>query len=93
MLGGYPDQIQGDMMLECAMVGAGLYCGDAKAFEDPRVPELCREAREWRLLFQVPSCGAAAMMWGDEGCLYFWIRENDLRAQRFERCWMMLQCG
>jgi uncharacterized protein YwqG len=38
LLGGYPDQIQGDMMLECALVSAGLYCGDATAYQDARLP-------------------------------------------------------
>jgi hypothetical protein len=27
---GFPDQVQGDMRQECAMVTAGLYCGDNK---------------------------------------------------------------
>lgn len=31
LLGGYPDQIQGDMMVECELVGNGLYCGDGSA--------------------------------------------------------------
>lgn len=89
----YPDQIQGDMMVECAMVSAGLYCGDATAYEDPRRPLFRKQACEWRLLLQVPSAESAGMMWGDAGCLYYWIREDDLRARRFERSWMILQCG
>jgi uncharacterized protein YwqG len=93
LLGGYPDQIQGDMMLECALVSAGLYCGDSTAYHDPRIPTFREEARNWRLLLQVPSAEPAGMMWGDVGCLYFWIRDNDLRAGRFERTWMILQCG
>lgn len=93
LLGGYPDQIQGEMTLECAMVAAGLYCGDDKAYQDPRMPELRRRAREWRLLLQVASLDEAGMMWGDAGCLYYWIHEDDLRARRFERAWMILQCS
>jgi uncharacterized protein YwqG len=93
LLGGYPDQIQGDMMLECALVAAGLYCGDATAYRDPRLPVFRKHAREWRLLLQVPSAEEAGMMWGDLGCLYYWIREDDLKARRFDRSWMILQCG
>ncbi|HSF20173.1 MAG TPA: YwqG family protein [Vicinamibacteria bacterium] len=93
LLGGHPDQIQGDMMLECALVSAGLYCGDATAYEDPRLPEIRKSAPDWRLLMQVPSAEEAGMMWGDLGCLYYWIREEDLRARRFDRCWMILQCS
>jgi uncharacterized protein YwqG len=93
LLGGYPDQIQGDMMVECALVAAGLYCGDSTAYHDPRLPTFRKQARDWRLLLQVPSAESAGMMWGDVGCLYYWIREDDLRARRFERAWMILQCG
>ena len=92
LLGGHPDQIQGDMSLECALVSAGLYCGDATAYEDPRLPIFRQHARDWRLLMQVPSVEQAGMMWGDLGCLYFWIREEDLRSRRFDRSWMILQC-
>jgi len=92
LLGGYPDQIQGDMTLECALVAAGLYCGDATAYQDPRLPAFRRDALDWRLLLQVPSVDAAGMMWGDAGLLYYWIRDEDLRARRFDRSWLILQC-
>lgn len=93
LVGGHPDQIQGDMTIECALVSAGLYCGDASAYQDPRLPQLQREALDWRLLVQVPSADDVGMMWGDAGCLYFWIREHDLRAANFSESWMILQCG
>lgn len=93
VLGGHPDQIQGDMTLDCALVAAGLYCGDGTAFKDPRLPSFRREARKWRLLLQVPSVEPAGMMWGDAGSLYYWIHEDDLRARRFDRAWMILQCS
>ena len=92
LLGGYPDQIQNDMTLQCALVAAGLYCGDATGYQDPRLPAFRRDALDWRLLLQVPSVDAAGMMWGDVGYLYYWIREDDLRARRFDRAWMILQC-
>jgi uncharacterized protein YwqG len=31
-------------------------------------------------------------MWGDAGILYFWIREEDARAGRFDQAWAVLQC-
>ena len=92
LLGGYPDQIQNDMTLQCALVAAGLYCGDATGYQDPRLPAFRRDALDWRLLLQVPSVDAADMMWGDVGYLYYWIREDDLGARRFDRAWMILQC-
>lgn len=93
LLGGYPDQIQGDMMLQCALVSAGLDSGDSRAYKDPRLPWFREEARNWRLLLQVPSVEEAGMMWGDVGCLYYWIHDEDLSARRFDRSWMILQSG
>ena len=57
-----------------------------------RAKKLEAGARDWRLLFQVESDGNAKMMWGDAGRLYFWIRDEDLRAARFYRTWLVFQC-
>jgi len=32
-------------------------------------------------------------MWGDLGRIYYWIRDDDLAARRFDRSWLVLQCG
>jgi uncharacterized protein YwqG len=31
-------------------------------------------------------------MWGDGGRLYFWIREQDLAVNNFDKTWLVLQC-
>jgi len=92
ILGGYPDQIQDDMTLDCELISAGMNVEDASVYEHPRVPELRQKAHEWRLLIQIPSSEERGMMWGDMGCLYFWIREEDLKARRFDSSWMVMQC-
>lgn len=89
---GHPDQVQEDMQEECALVTGGLYCGDGPPIADPRHRLLARRAPEWRLLLQVGSEEAAGMMWGDLGNLYYWIRHEDLAADRFDRSWTILQC-
>ncbi len=94
LLGGHPDQVQGDMMRECATVaGGGLYAGAPSDDLTARRPEFEQRSRDWRLLLQVPSSDDAGMMWGDMGCLYYCIRDEDLRIGRFDRLWMILQCG
>lgn len=89
---GHPDPIQGDMQLEAQLASHGLYCGNASGYRDPRAEELRETATEWRLLLQIDSDDEAAMMWGDVGRLYYWIRRDDLARGFFDRVWMILQC-
>jgi uncharacterized protein YwqG len=91
---GYPSPVQGnDMDLECQLVSHGLYCGDPSGYQDPRAEELKAGRRDWVLLLQLDSDDDAGMMWGDCGMLYFWIRKEDLKEGRFDKCWMILQCS
>lgn len=91
---GHADVIQGDMQLEAQLVTNGLYCGDSTGYQDARAQELERGADEWRLLFQLGSDeDELGVMWGDVGRLYFWIRDADLRAARFDAIWLILQCA
>ena len=90
---GHPDPVQGEMQLECQLASNGVFVGGPEGYRDARVLDLGPGADDWRLLLQVDSDDAADMMWGDAGRIYFWIRDQDLRAGRFERCWVILQCG
>lgn len=90
---GYPDQIQGDMQLECQLASNGLYCGDGTGYEDPRRKELEPDSVNWQLLFQLDSEEEnAGMCWGDVGRVYFWIYQKELINKDFDKTWMILQC-
>jgi uncharacterized protein YwqG len=89
---GLPEPVQSAMELECQLATNGIDCGIFVRHADPRVVELAAKKHEWRLLLQVDSDPSAGMMWGDAGRLYFWIRDEDLRERRFERCWTIMQC-
>ena len=92
-LAGYPTPIQNDdMESESQLASNGIDLGDSGAGSTPRALALRDGSSEWRLLFQVDSDDAADMMWGDVGTIYFWIRESDARARRFDACWLILQC-
>jgi hypothetical protein len=82
---GHEDAIQGDMTrrMEYDAAGADL---------DTVRPDLEARAAGWRLLLQVDSDRRLGVMWGDLGRLYFWIREEDLRAARFDDVRVQMQC-
>jgi uncharacterized protein YwqG len=90
---GHSNNIQGGMEYECELVSNGFYCGDATAYEDPKAQTLKDNSGNWNLLLQIDSneeeCG---MMWGDSGRLYFWIKDADLKEEKFENSWLILQC-
>jgi len=91
--GGHPQEIQGDMRLECQLVTNGIYCGDPSGYLDPRRSALEHGAADWHLLLQVDSDEARlGWMWGDAGRVYFWARRQDIEASNFEGSWAILQC-
>lgn len=90
-VGGYPLPVQGDdMEVQCQSVTEGLYLGDRGGSK--KLERMSSSADDWRLLLQLDTDNDAGMMWGDTGVLYFWIREQDARAQDFSRVWVILQC-
>ena len=90
---GNPDQIQDDMMLQCQLASNGIFCGDDSESNNPRVEELKKGMKDWRLLLQIDSDENCDMMWGDVGRIYFWIKTEDLKNRNFDKVWMVLQCG
>lgn len=90
---GWPIQIQNDMRLECQLASHGIDCG-AGPYGHDDARELEAGAGDWMLLLQVDSEEEGpGWMWGDAGCVYFWIRRQDLVARRFEDVWAILQCS
>ena len=62
--------------------------------------DIRKEAEEtaydkWRLLLQLDTveCGDFCLMFGDCGHIYFYITKEDLKAKRFDKVWLILQCG
>jgi uncharacterized protein YwqG len=88
---GYSANLQGDMQLEAQLVTHGINCGGPEGYRSAQAKALEAGADDWRLLLQIDSDRTANLTWGDAGMLYFWIRQEDLRARAFERVWMELQ--
>ncbi len=90
---GHADPIQGGMELECEYVTSGINCGTPDGYREAKRRGLDKNAGRWNLLMQVDSNEELGMMWGDLGRLYLWIADEDLAARRFEKSWLILQCG
>lgn len=90
-IGGFPDPIQNfDMEIECELAANGI---DSSEIEetDPRVAPLQEPAKRWRLLLQMDSDEKINAGFGDEGRLYFWIREEDAKNRNFDNVRVILQ--
>jgi uncharacterized protein YwqG len=92
-LGGYPAPIQNDEMgYSCELAFHGFGGGTGKKVTADEIARFRESGDCWRLLLQLDSDEEAGFCWGDVGKLYFWIREDDLRAHNFDDVWVQLQC-
>jgi uncharacterized protein YwqG len=88
---GYPDAIQSEMEQSCELLYYELN-EESIDKNDPGIQQIFKDAVRWKLLMQFTSNDMVDMMWGDEGKLYFFIRDNDLKNKNFLHVWMKLQC-
>ena len=85
------------MFAECELVTQGYYLGSGwhKVPKDVRKKAEETACDKWRLLLQLDTveCGDFYLMFGDAGHIYFYITKEDLEAKRFDKVWLILQCG
>ena len=83
------------MRLQCEVVAHGivdLTDPQSIASLDPQHQEqLSHQSLDWLLLLQVDTDERINMRWGSTGMLYYWIRQEDLRARQFDHTWLVLQ--
>jgi uncharacterized protein YwqG len=89
---GWPDLVQNPMRLECQLASNGVNVGHVDGYDESVAEQLSAGADDWILLLQLDTDDEVGWMWGDSGTIYYWIREEDLKACRFDRVWMVLQC-
>ncbi len=93
-IGGFPTPLQSDSMEgECQLLSEGICCESEEDYHSEAVKQLLERENDWRMLLQVDSDDDIALMWGDMGMLYFWVRESEARNCNFANVWMFLQCG
>lgn len=88
---GYSENVGGDMRLLAQLVANGVDCSGGVEFAALDHAALEAGVDDWTLLLQLDSDDEAELEWGDTGMLYFWIRQEDLAARSFERCWVGVQ--
>lgn len=92
---GYADVIQDEMTEECETVARGIYCGDVRSdLSAAEKDDIRARAEDWTLLLQLGTLtdDDFELMWGDCGCIYFYIRRQHLRDKNFGNVRLMLQC-
>lgn len=92
-IGGWPRLVQNPLQLECQLASNGIYVGDAEPYTDAALADIRAGADQWRLAVQIDTDERAGWMWGDAGTLYYALTDADMRDERFERTWMVLQCS
>ena len=90
-VGGHPQEIQDDMQWECEFVSQGGSLVTTPVLSQRRRDELAAEGSDWRLVLQLGSDDR--WMWGNGGCLYWWMREQDIQAGRWHAAWLLFQCS
>jgi uncharacterized protein YwqG len=88
---GYPEELGGELELDCELVAAGFKVDDSHDL-DLNQEELNAGASEWRLLLQLSDDEQLATSWSEGfGRLYVWMRERDLRSQNYAAAWAILR--
>lgn len=90
---GHPDIVQGpDMRATCNLALHGVSILEARQGEETQIQRLLETSKDWYLLLQLDSDEAnAGMLWGDNGRIYYWIRQQDLATRNFDDVWLVLQ--
>ncbi len=83
---GHSDTLQDDMHLQVQLAFHGLTTDKGAEAE-----KLKSGALDWELLLQIDTDEKAGMNWANNGLLYFWIRQQDLKAHQFDDVWVVLQ--
>ena len=80
---GYPETFSDGMELDAQLVSHGVDL-EEEPYAHPLYESLAPGAADWRLLLQLSSDDDAAISLGYYERLFVWIRDEDLRAGRFD---------
>ena len=81
---GYPDTFAGGMELDAELLESGIDF-EAEPYAHLQYDDLAPAAAEWRLLLQLSNDDELGVALGYLDRVFVWIRDEDLRAGRFDR--------
>ncbi|OLP45013.1 DUF1963 domain-containing protein [Rhizobium oryziradicis] len=87
---GFPQPLQNGLQATSQLVANGIDCGRREAWQSEEAVRLLADAKDWRLVAQIgvdPNAGL-----NGPGAYYVMMRDEDIRAQRFERARVIYQC-
>ena len=87
---GYPAEIQHDPFVTTQLVTNGVDTLTLEDWESKSVRNLLENRDPWRLLLQVDSVSEIGMEWADSGLLYYCLRDEDLRAGKWDSSWLVM---
>ncbi|MDQ3031133.1 MAG: YwqG family protein [Myxococcota bacterium] len=92
-VGGHAQWLRRDGRITAELASSGVHAGgDPRTWRSADLRRAESEAESWRLLWQLKP-EDDRFTWVDLGTLYVLIRDEDLRARRFERGWVVFQSG
>jgi uncharacterized protein YwqG len=83
---GYHEEFGREVEIDCELATTGVDADDDSTYYDERVDHEA-QAREWRLLLQISADDTLGTPRDDFDRLYICIRDEDLRAGRFDGVW------
>lgn len=90
-VGGHAQWLQIDGRVTAELASSGVHAGgDPRTWRSADLRRAESEAEGWTLLWQLKP-EDDRFTWVDLGTLYVLIRDEDLRARRFERAWVVFQ--
>lgn len=86
---GYADLIQDSILQQCELIARGL---NSETIPKEAEQEITSHFKDWQLLAQFGTL-SDEVMFGDCGCIYYYIRKSDLSKKDFSSVHVSLQCS
>lgn len=88
---GHSDCLLRGMELQCELVRRGCNAKGYKLYESSDKEAILNTIPTWQCVLQIVTNDDLGMNWGDEGIIFLWMKEEDLRQRAFDKSWVILE--